>query len=345
MSRGRGDWFTATHGFVHFFSMILFIQIPCFNEAETLARVLADLPAALPGFDSVEVLVVDDGSSDETLSVARDHGVKHIVRHSCNRGLAAAFSSGLRYAITHGADVVVNTDGDHQYPGQSIEALVRPILSGAADVVIGDRRPVFDPRLKWTKRQLHRSGQWVIAKLAGRLLPDPVSGFRAMNRDAAASLHLVTSYSYTIESLFQLIHKGFAIQFIPIETNEALRPSRLFRNLPHFVLRSAVTLLRVFFMFQPLSVLLMISTVCSTIGVLPIVRFLVAYFAGDGDGHLQSLVLGVALVLLGGITLIAGLIADLIAHNRRLLEFALDRSHEPLTDRESIEDSLARKMS
>jgi glycosyltransferase involved in cell wall biosynthesis len=302
----------------------LIIQIPCFNEAETLEQVVSDLPSALVGIDSIEVLVIDDSSTDNTISLTSALGDTWVVSHKRNRGLASAFATGLNHSLALGADIIVNTDGDHQYRGHDIAALVAPILSGKADLVIGDRCPTTDLRLKWVKRQLHRLGQMVVSNLAGQRLTDPVSGFRAYSRLAASRTHIVTGYTYTIESLLQAAHKGLAIQFVPITTNPATRPSRLFRNLPQFVFRSAVTLLRVFFMFHPLHVLVGSSFCLAMLGLVPIVRFLVFFTLGDGDGHVQSLVLGATLIVLACLLLVAGLIADLVSHNRQLLEKSIE---------------------
>jgi len=292
-----------------------------------LPLVVPDLPISIDGIATIEFLVVDDGSSDATSRIARELGVHHVVRHNRNRGLAATFATGLQRCIELDADIIVNTDGDHQYPGRFIASLVEPIVSGRADLVIGDRNPGADPRFSLIKRWLQRFGSRIISWMVGKKIPDPVSGFRAMSREAAIRTHIVTGYSYTIESLLQAIHRGLAIEFVPIETNAATRKSRLMRSLPHFIGRSAVTLLRVFFMYHPLNVLLWVSGFVGLIGILPIVRFLIFFVRGDGDGHLQSLVLGAALVVLAAMTLIAGLIADLISHNRKLIEFAIENEY------------------
>ncbi len=306
--------------------MKVVIQIPCLNESESLHRVVNDLPTRLPGVDCIETLVIDDGSTDGTSAVELGLGVDHVVRHKRNRGLASAFATGLETAVRLGADVIVNRDGDHQYPGTSIAALMAPIVDGRADVVIGDRRPAADRRNPLSKRLLYRVGRWAVSKLAGVDLPDPVSGFRAYSREAAAKTHVVTQYSYTIESLMQAVHNGFAIEFVPIEANAVQRPSRLFRSRRQFIFRSAITLLRVFLMYRPLAVLVWLSGVVGCIGALPIVRFLWLFFTGDGGGHVQSLILGAMLILVAAVLFVAGMIADLVAHNRRLLEVAIQAS-------------------
>lgn len=305
--------------------MKLFIQIPCFNEAQTLHRVVSDIPASLPGIDSIETVVIDDGSDDGTAAVALALGVDYVVRHNRNRGLAAAFATGVNSCLALGADIIVNTDGDHQYPGRSIESLVAPIIAGQADVVVGDRHPGTDRKFSWTRRFWQRLGRRVVSGLAGSDLADPVSGFRAFSRDAAQRIHIVTGYTYTVESLLQAVHKGLAVEFVSVDTNPPTRPSRLFRSPLQFLIRSGVTMLRVFFIFRPLSILLCLSSGLLLVGLMPIVRFVFLFLAGRGDGHSQSLILGAALVVLAGLILVAGLIADLVAHNRRLLEITLER--------------------
>ncbi|GIW98135.1 MAG: hypothetical protein KatS3mg111_1468 [Pirellulaceae bacterium] len=301
----------------------LIIQIPCYNEAETLGRVIEDLPRELPEVRRIETLVVDDGSSDGTAATALMLGVDHVVRHRRNRGLAAAFRTGLQTALDLGADVVVNTDGDHQYPGRYVADLVAPIAAGRADVVIGDRRPEQAPETGWVKRQLYRLGRWSVSWLAGQPLPDPTSGFRAMSREVAERLDVVTEYSYTLETLMQAVESGWAVEFVPIETNRPTRPSRLYRTLPQFVMRSGSTLLRVFFMYHPLRVFAWSALLVALVGSVPIIRWLLLYVQGVGQGHIQSLVLGAALIVLAALLLVAGLLADLIAHNRRMLSSRL----------------------
>ena len=241
--------------------------------------------------------------------------------------MAAAFASGLDACLERGADIIVNTDGDHQYPGRFIPRLVEPILRGKADLVIGDRRPAADRRTSWLKRGLQWLGARTVSWLAGQRLADPVSGFRAMSRETAITTHIVTGYSYTLESLLQAVHRGRAVEFVPIETNDDTRPSRLFRSLPQFVFRSGVTLLRVFFMFHALQVLTLVAGLIACVGCLPIIRFLFLFMLGSGDGHLQSLILGAALLVIAGLVFVAGLLADLIAHNRRLAELNLEAHH------------------
>ncbi len=308
--------------------MKLIIQIPCLNEADTLHLVLADLPESIPGIDCIETLVIDDGSTDGTAATALGLGVHHVVRHRRNRGLAAAFSSGLDAALDLGADIIVNTDGDHQYPGKHVADLVAPILAGRTDVVIGDRNPERDLRQPWLKRVLYRLGRLSVSWIVGQSIPDPVSGFRAYTRQAADRMHVYTRYSYTLETLVQAIEQGMAIKFVPIETNTFTRPSRLFRSHTQFVFRSAATLLRVFFMFHPLQTMMWLSGILGMIGLLPIARFVLYYSLGQGQGHLQSLILGAALVIASGLALFAGLIADLVAQNRQLMQKMIPQLRE-----------------
>ncbi len=303
----------------------IIIQIPCLNEADTLHQVISELPETWCGVYSVESLVVDDGSHDGTAAVAIGLGVKHVVRHRRNRGLAAAFSTGLDTCLRLGADIIVNTDGDGQYPTSAIPRLLEPILAGRADVVIGDRRPWADRRQSWVKRRLQKLGSRFVSYLAGREIPDAVSGFRAMTREAALQTHIVTGFSYTIESILQACSRGLAIEFVPITTNSVERPSRLFHSIPQFLTRSGMTMLRVFFMFRPLRVLVWLSVILGAFGLLPVLRFLYLYWRDGTAGHVQSLILGAVLIILSGMALVAGLFADLIATNRRLAEMTLER--------------------
>ena len=310
----------------------LIIQIPCFNEAGTLSLVLNDLPKAIDGVDCIETLVIDDGSQDGTSQIARDLGVNHVVSHRVNRGLAATFATGLEEALRQAATVIVNTDGDHQYPGCSIPDLVMPILQGRADIVIGNRNPEKDRLNRLSKRWLYWLGRKVVSWIVSKPIPDPVSGFRAYSADCARQMHILTTYSYTIESLVQCIEKGFALEFVPVQSNPPTRPSRLFKSKASFVFRTGTTLLRVFFMFHPLKTLTWMSAILAMIGMIPIARFIVFYVTGNGNGHLQSLVLGASLLVLSAIVLVAGLLADLILQNRRLIErfHQTDRATPPI---------------
>lgn len=306
--------------------MKLIIQIPCYDEAATLPAVVADIPRRVPGFDRVEILVVDDGSSDDTVAVARRLGVDHVVRHRRNRGLAEAFRTGIDACLRRGADVIVNTDGDHQYPGRFIPALVAPILAGEAEIVIGDRQVSRNPRFSWVKRRLQVLGSFVVRRIARVRVPDAVSGFRAISREAAAQLNIVSAFSYTIEMLIQAGTRQMAIASVPIETNPVARSSRLFRSIPHFLSQSLATLVRIYAMYHPLRLFTYLGLGLFLAGSVPILRFLVYYvFIDGGVGKLQSLVIGSVLVVLGGVSVLFGVLADLINFNRRLLETTLHK--------------------
>lgn len=305
--------------------MKLIVQIPCYNEEETLARTVADIPRDIDGIDGVEILIVDDGSTDDTVGAARRCGVDHVVRHRRNKGLAYTFATGIDAALRLGADIVVNTDGDNQYPGRFIPDLIRPIVSGDADIVIGDRQSARNPHFSPLKKLLQRLGSNVVRRLSGTDVPDAVSGFRAISREAALRLNIVSTFSYTIEMVIQAGNKRMAIASVPIETNEKTRESRLFGSIPGFIWRSATTMLRMYAMYRPLRAFMYIGALFFIVGALPIVRFLYFYMTGGGGGHIQSLILGGSMVILGVTTWLFGLMADLISFNRRLLESTLEK--------------------
>lgn len=303
--------------------MKLVIQIPCFNEAESLASVLADIPTTIDGFSEVAVLVIDDGSTDDTALVARHCGVEWLIRHRTNRGLAAAFSSGLDAAIRLGADVIINLDADGQYPASEIQSLVRPILCGKADMVIGDRRPGDDPRFSTTKRWLQRVGSRLVSRWVHQTIPDAVSGFRAFTRDAAARLNVTTSFSYTLETIFQAAHLELGIVHVPIATRSTSRPSRLSSSTGMFVLRSAATIIKLQVVYRPLAFLLPASVILLVSGTIPIARFLYLALLGHSDGHIQSLVLGATLFLCGVVVTAIAVIAECLSLHRKLLHRTL----------------------
>ncbi len=305
--------------------MKLIVQIPCHNEEATLPQTVADIPRLMPGIDQVEILIIDDCSTDRTVEVARTIGVDHIIQNRAKRGLAGAFRVGIDACLRNGADIIVNTDGDNQYAGADIPKLIQPILQGAADIVVGDRQTSAITDFSATKRLLQSVGSAVIRRFSGVDVPDAVSGFRAMSRDAALQINIVSPFSYTIEMLVQAGKKNIAVASVPVGTNPKTRESRLFTSIPKFLERSVTTLLRVYTMYQPLKVFLAIGIVMSLIGLAPIVRFLFYYLSGDGAGHIQSLVIGGALLIMGLMTFLAGLVADLISHNRQLVEMTLEK--------------------
>ena len=320
--------------------MKLVIQIPCFNEAETLGRTVEDLPRQLSGFSSVELLVIDDGSTDGTSKLARELGVDHVISLPRNRGLAAAFATGLSKALELGADVILNTDGDHQYRGASIPALVEPILRGEADMVIGDRQVKRIADFSGTKKLLQRLGSWAVRWVSGTQVADATSGFRALSREAALRLTVFSTYTYTLDTIIQAGKKGLTVVSVPVETNERLRESRLIRSIPRYVVRSAVTILRIFLMYEPLRVFTILSLVPGLLGGILLLRYLYFFSIGEGSGHIQSVVAGAALGLLAFQVFLLGLLSDLIARNRRLIEDAtlmLRRiSYRSLAAQESI---------
>ncbi len=305
--------------------MKLIVQIPCFNEEATLPQTVADIPRSIEGVDRVEILIVDDGSSDRTVAVARDIGVDHVVCHKNNQGLARAFRTGIDACLRLGADVIVNTDGDNQYAGADIPRLIEPILSGRADIVVGDRETSKIAHFSLLKKCLQKLGSFVVRQLSDTDVPDTVSGFRAISREAAVQLNIVSAFSYTIEMLIQAGRKQMAIAAVPVATNEATRRSRLFKGIPNFIKHSLITMVRMYAMYKPLRTFFYIGMALSVVGAVPILRFLYFYLVGQGDGHVQSLILGGVLLVIGLMTLLIGLLADLINFNRQLLEMTLER--------------------
>ncbi len=305
--------------------MKLIVQIPCYNEADTLAGVVDDIPRQIEGIDEVEILVIDDGSTDGTAEIARQLGVDHIISNVGNIGLARTFERGLNAALAAGADIIVNTDGDNQYRGTSIPALINPILEGRADVVVGDRNTSASTEFSWLKKRLQRAGTHVVRRLSGLDVNDAVSGFRAYSRKAAMQTNVLSSFSYTTETLIQAGRRGQKIVSVAVETNPSTRPSRLAKSMLGFVARQVFTIVRAYIMYRPLRAIGLLAAVMMLIGTLPILRFLWFYFSGDGDGHVQSLVLGSMFFILGYLTLMIAILADIIASNRRLIEMTLER--------------------
>ena len=305
--------------------MKLIIQIPCFNEAKILPKTLAELPDQLAGFDSVEVLVVDDGSKDATAQVAREHGADHIVHLPRHFGLAQAFARGLDACLRLGADVIVNTDADNQYRAEDIQRLVEPILSGEAEMVIGDRGVTSVKHFPAHKRVLQALGSQVVSATAGLEIPDATSGFRAITREVALETMVLSNYSYTLETLIQAGARRVRVAFIPIESNPPERPSRLFTSIRNYLVNSIVTILRSFTMYRALRIFTVISALMLLAGVVIGVRFLYFYLQGLGSGMVQSLILAAVFLIVGFITFLIGLLADLVSFNRKILEEILYR--------------------
>jgi glycosyltransferase involved in cell wall biosynthesis len=305
--------------------MKLIVQVPCFNEEATLPLVVRDIPRQVPGFDAVELLVVDDGSTDRTVEVARECGVDHVVRLTRNKGLVAAFTAGLDACLSRGADVIVNTDGDNQYCGADIPRLVEPILQGRADVVIGCRDIQGHPEFSFLKRRLQKLGSWAVRQISGTRVPDTTSGFRAYSRDAALRVNVVNRFTYTIETLIQAGKTRAAIVCVPVRTNRKTRESRLFRTTWTYIRRSVLTMFLVYTQYRPLKVFTRLGGFVFLAGGLLGVRFLAYYLMGHGAGRVQSLILAAVLMIIGFQTLVIGVLGDLIAGNRRLLEEALYR--------------------
>ena len=303
----------------------LIIQIPCLNEAETLPQTLRDLPTSLPGIDVIELLVIDDGSRDDTVGVARAHGVHHIVRFRRNKGLAAAFIAGIDASLKLGADFIVNTDADNQYVGADIAKLIEPLVSGRADMVIGDRNIQQLQHLTWHRKRLQAIGSWVVRQVSGTQVPDTTSGFRAYTREAALRLTIVSDFSYTLESIIQAGKRRMAIAHVPIRTNPRMRESRLFNSAWTYIKASAATIVRIYAMYEPLKVFSYIGVTLFGIGLAVTLRFVYYYFTGSGQGHLQSLILSAVLMIVGFQVVLIGLLADVISGNRKLIESLLVR--------------------
>jgi glycosyltransferase involved in cell wall biosynthesis len=300
--------------------MKLIIQIPCYNEAETLGIALAALPREVAGFDSVEWLIIDDGSTDDTVAVAKANGVDHIVRHLRNQGLARGFMTGIDACLSLGADVIINTDADNQYNADDIPLLVEPILNQHAEIVVGERPIETIEHFSFVKKILQKLGSWVVRIASNTDIPDAPSGYRAMTRNVAQRLVVFNDYTYTLETIIQAGQNNIPILSVPIRVNDDLRPSRLVKSISSYIQRSIGTIVRIFVIYRPFRFFAGIGLVLFLPGLLLGLRFLYFYFSGDGDGHIQSVILSGVLMIMGFVTFLIAFIADLLAANRKLLE-------------------------
>jgi glycosyltransferase involved in cell wall biosynthesis len=298
----------------------LIIQIPCFNEAKTLSIAIAALPRSLAGFDQIEYLIIDDGSTDTTVEEAKRCGVHHIVRHTGNKGLARAFMTGIDAALKLGADVIVNTDADNQYCADDISSLVQPILDLKAEIVIGARPISTIEHFSPIKKVLQNLGSWVVRIASNTSVPDAPSGFRAFTRAAAQKLMVFSDYTYTLETIIQAGQKNISIATVPIRVNGDLRPSRLVKSIPSYIKRSIVTIVRIFIIYRPFRFFGSLGLILFSLGFLIGLRFLLKLWDGEGDGHIQSLILGAVFLTIGFQTILIAFIADLLSANRKLLE-------------------------
>ena len=304
--------------------MKLVVQCSCANEEETIGTVLDEIPKQIPGIDEIEVVIVDDGSTDRTVEIAKAHGVRHFVRHANRKGLAQGFKDAIDKSLEIGADIIVHTDGDNQYPGGSIPDLVAPILAGRADMVIADRQTHTIEHFSPAKKLLQRFGTWTLNKAANTDVPDAPSGFRAYSRDAAMRLNVVTTFSYAMETLIQAGNKRFAIESITITTNPKTRESRLFKSAWEHVTKSGTAIFRAYIMYRPYAFFGGLGLILLALGAIPFARFLFFMIFDDGRGHLQSLIAGSVLLVASFISFTLGVVSDLIRINRVLIEQSLE---------------------
>lgn len=305
--------------------MKLIIQIPCYNEEGTLESVISDLPTKIQDIDIIETLIIDDGSTDRTVEVARKSGVDHIVALKTHRGLAKAFAAGIEFSLDQGADIIVNTDGDNQYKGEDIPKLIMPIIRGEADVVIGTRQIEKVPHFSFFKKKMQRLGSGIIRKLSKTPVRDATSGFRAFSKDAAMRINPLTEYSYTIESLVQLGNAKVKIASVPIQVNEKLRESRLIKNTPSFIARQSLTLFRMYTVYKAFRVFMILGLIVALPGLFGFIRFLYFYFTGTGEGHIQSLIFSAVFIICGFFILMLGIIAELVSNNRKMIEMMMHK--------------------
>jgi glycosyltransferase involved in cell wall biosynthesis len=300
--------------------MRLVVQIPCFNEEKSLLKTIEDIPDKIDGIDEINIVVIDDGSTDNTLPIARSAEVNHIVKNTVNKGLGNAFYDGLEASLNLGADIIVNTDGDRQYKGGDIPKLIEPILKGNAEIVIGNRQTEYIPDYSYSKKRIQKIGRLMVRILTGIDVPDAVSGFRAFSRRAALQMNIVSSYSHTIETIIHASKKNIKIVSVPIETNSKTRESRLMKSALGFIINQLIILIRTYTMYQPFKVFLLIGILLIGIGLIPSIRFLIYFLTGNGSGHIQSIILGAVFLLIGFQVIVMGLIADIISVNRKLIE-------------------------
>lgn len=300
--------------------MKLIIQIPCYNEAETLEIALNDLPKRLEGIDEIEYLIINDGSKDATVEVAKNWGVHHVVSFKKNKGLAKGFMAGLDGCLRNGADIIVNTDADNQYCAEDIQKLIQPILEEQADIVIGARPIDETEHFSFIKKKLQHFGSWVVRRASNTDIPDAPSGFRAFSREAAMRINVVNDYTYTLETIVQAGREKIAITSVPIRTNAELRPSRLFNSIWGYVKKSMLTILRAYMMYKPLKCFTYLAIPPVVFGIAIGVRFLIYYIQGTGSGHVQSLILACTMIIIGFLTFMIGLLADVLAANRKILQ-------------------------
>jgi len=303
--------------------MKLIVMIPCYNEEKTLPLVINSIPKKIKGIDSVETLIIDDGSKDKTVEVAKKLNVNYIVRHKGNKGLAKAFATGIETALEKGADIIVNTDGDNQYPQEDIPRLIEPILKGEAEIVVADRQTDKIAHFSPIKKFFQKFGSWIVKTVSHADIPDAVSGFRAYSRDAAMQLNIMTNFSYVTETIIQASKKRIPITSIKINTNPKTRESRLFKNIWQHMKKTGSSIIRIYAVYEPLKFFLYIGGVLGILGTIGVLRFLYYFILGNGTGHVQSLVLSSVLIIIGFQIAIFGIIADLIGINRKLLEDAL----------------------
>ena len=329
--------------------MKLIIQIPCYNEENSLPLTLAALPRTIPGVENVEWLVINDGSTDRTVQVARKHGVDHIVSFPRNQGLARAFLAGIEASLQAGADIIVNTDADNQYCADDIPTLVEPILKGEAEIVVGARQIEEIDHFSLAKRYLQKLGSWVVRLVSKTQIPDAPSGFRAFSRQAAMRINVFNDYTYTLETIIQAGQKGMAITSVPVRTNKHLRPSRLIKSVPTYIRQSILTILRVFMTYKPFMFFMVPGIAAFAAGMVISLRFVYFFFTEGGSGHIQSLILAALLLGIGFFLGVVGLLADLISVNRKLLEKIdwrvqqLEERIEPPMDNGDIEGGKRRK--